>query len=212
MTVAADQTTRAAERQTVELWFDPKCPWAWMTSRWLVEVSHHREIDLRLRVLSLVLVNEGREVSEHHRRTLMGACGLARVLTAASVKEGEDQLLPLYSALGHRIHVQGRTPDTALVEEALEEVGLPVELSAAQESDEHDDLLRATHAEALERFGDGPGTPMLSLAGATFFGPVVTPAPKGEDALRLWDGLSLVASVPGFYELKRSRSVGPDFS
>jgi hypothetical protein len=133
------------------------------------------------------------------------------VCIAAAAKEGDEVLLPLYTALGNRIHLEGREPDRTLVEEALAEVGLPTAYADAMESDEHDEALRASHQRGIDLVGQDVGTPVISVNDVAFFGPVVTPAPKGEDAGRLWDGVLLVAGTPGFYELKRSRTKGPDF-
>jgi hypothetical protein len=183
-----------------------------MTSRWLLEAAKVRDLDPHFRVMSLAVLNEGRDLPEDYREGLKRAWGPVRVCIAAADKEGDDVLLPLYTALGNRIHLEGREIDRSLVEEALVEVGLPVEHADAMDSDEHDDALRASHQRAMDLVGDDVGTPVISVGDVAFFGPVVTPAPKGEEAGRLWDGVLLVAGIPGFYELKRSRTQGPDFS
>jgi protein-disulfide isomerase-like protein with CxxC motif len=201
-----------SRRTPVDFWFDPLCPWAWMTSRWLLEVATVRHLAPRFHVMSLAVLNEDKDIPQAYRDMLADAWGPVRTCIAAAAKEGDEVLLPLYTALGNRIHLQGRPIDCALVEEALVEVGLPVELAGAMESDEHDDALRASHQRALDLVGQEVGTPVISVEGVAFFGPVVTPAPKGEDAGRLWDGVVLVAGTPGFYELKRSRTKGPDFA
>ncbi len=206
LTTAADSTgTR------VDLWFDPLCPWAWMTSRWLLEVSRLRDLDPHFRVMSLAVLNEDKDIPEEYRAMLQSAWGPVRTCIAAAQKAGDDVLGDLYTALGNRIHLQGRDIDRALVEEALEEVGLPTSLADAMESQEYDEALRASHHEGIDLVGEEVGTPVISVEGVAFFGPVVTPAPKGEDAARLWDGVVLVAGTPGFFELKRSRDKGPDF-
>jgi protein-disulfide isomerase-like protein with CxxC motif len=197
----------------VDFWFDPVCPWAWMSSRWLLEAAKVRDLDPHFHVMSLGVLNEGREdLPEEYREGLKRAWGPVRVCIAAADKEGDEVLLPLYTALGNRIHLEGREPDRALVEEALTEVGLPTEYADALDSDEYDDQLRASHQRGIELVGQDVGTPVISVEDVAFFGPVVTPAPKGEAAGRLWDGVLLVAGTPGFYELKRSRTNGPDFS
>jgi predicted DsbA family dithiol-disulfide isomerase len=194
------------------MWFDPLCPWAWMTSRWLLEAARVRNLDPHFRVMSLAVLNEDKDVPEEYRAGLQKAWGPVRTCVAAAKHHGEDVLAPLYTALGNRIHLEGREISRTLVEEALVEVGLPADLADAMESDEFDDELRASHQRAIDLVGDEVGTPVIAIGGVAFFGPVVTPAPKGEDAGRLWDGAVLVAGTPGFYELKRSRSKGPDFS
>ncbi len=196
----------------VDFWFDPLCPWAWMTSRWLLEAAAVRDLAPRFRVMSLAVLNEDKDIPQEYRDMLANAWGPVRTCIAAAAKAGDEVLLPLYTALGNRIHLEGRPIDRALVEEALDEVGLPVGLADAMDSDEHDVALRASHQQALDLVGEEVGTPVISVDGVAFFGPVVTPAPKGEDAGRLWDGVLLVAGTPGFYELKRSRTKGPDFS
>jgi hypothetical protein len=157
------------------------------------------------------VLNEDKNIPQEYRDMLAGAWGPVRVCIAAAEKAGDEVLQPLYTALGNRIHLEGRPIDRSLVEEALVEVGLPTDLADAMESDAHDTALRASHQQALDLVGDEVGTPVISVEGVAFFGPVVTPAPKGEDAGRLWDGVLLVAGTPGFYELKRSRTQGPDF-
>ena len=196
----------------VDFWFDPLCPWAWMTSRWLLEAAKVRDLEPRFHVMSLGVLNEGRDLPEDYRKGLERSWGPVRVCIAAAAKEGDEILLPLYTAIGNRIHLEQRQPDRTLVEEALEEVGLSTDYADVLDSDEHDEALRASHQRAMDLVGDDVGTPVIAVNDVAIFGPVVTPAPKGEAAGRLWDGVLLVTSTPGFYELKRSRVKGPDFS
>jgi predicted DsbA family dithiol-disulfide isomerase len=209
MSTATEELT---ERTPVDFWFDPMCPWAWMTSRWMLEAARVRDLEPSFRVMSLAVLNEDKDVPEEYRRMLEKAWGPVRVCVAAAAKAGDEVLLPLYTALGNRIHLEGREVDRTLVEEALAEVGLPTELADVMTSDEYDEPLRESHATAMERVGEDVGTPVISVDDVAFFGPVVTPAPEGEDAGRLWDGVLAVASTPGFFELKRTRTKGPDFS
>lgn len=195
-----------------DFWFDPACPWAWLTSRWILEAATVRSIDIRFHVMSLAILNEGRELSERYQASMDKAWGPVRVCIAAEELRGPEVLGPLYTALGTRIHPgRGDGTDRGLVEAALEEVGLPKSLAAEAESTEWDDRLRASHTDGIDRVGTEVGTPILCVAGQSIFGPVVTPAPKGEAAGRLWDGVVLVTSTPGFYELKRSRTERPTF-
>lgn len=202
---------------SAEMWFDPRCPWAWMTSRWLMEVEQVRDVEVTWSVMSLAVLNEGKDVPQSYADMLKGAWGPVRVLVAAARDHGDEVLKPMYDAIGTRVHPGGRKDWPEVVREALEEVGLPQDLmryyewTDDSEPDEIDALLRASHARGLDLVGDDVGTPVIAFDGVAFFGPVVTPAPKGEDAGRLWDGCLLVAGTPGFYELKRTRSEGPIF-
>ncbi|HET8717115.1 MAG TPA: disulfide bond formation protein DsbA [Nocardioidaceae bacterium] len=209
---AADSAAQSPGRTPVDFWFDPLCPWAWMTSRWMLEVEKVRRIDASWHVMSLAYLNQDKDIPDDYREMLKPAWGPVRTLIAASEREGDGVLLPLYTAMGNRIHLQGRQIDRDLVEESLEEVGLPRDLADAMEDTSYDEAVIKSHHAGMDQVGQEVGTPVIALEGVAFFGPVVTPAPKGEDAGRLWDGCVLVASTPGFYELKRSREKGPDFS
>ena len=209
---ASNATTTAPASTVVDFWFDPLCPWAWMTSRWLLEAATVRPLEPRFHVMSLAVLNEDKDVPEDYREGLAKAWGPVRACIAAAAKAGDEVLLPLYTALGNRIHLAGRPVDPGLVEEALAEVGLPADLADVMGSDEYDEELRASHQRGIDLVGQEVGTPVIAADGVAFFGPVVTPAPKGEAAGRLWDGVLLIAGTPGFFELKRSRTQGPDFS
>jgi len=203
----------STERTPVDFWFDPLCPWAWLSSRWLLEVEQVREVAPAFHVMSLAYLNEDKKgLSDDYREFLESAWGPVRVCIAAAEAEGDGVLLPLYTALGNRIHLQERKVDRTLVEEALTEAGLPTTLADAMDSTEHDDALRKSHHMGMDQVGMEVGTPVISVDGVAFFGPVVTPSPKGEAAGELWDGTLLVAGTPGFYELKRTREKSPDFS
>lgn len=207
----------APQTAVADFWFDPTCPWAWMTSRWIGEVEKVRDISVTWHVMSLSVLNEGRdELSEDYKLGLAQAWGPVRVIIAAQQRHGEEYVKQLYDAIGMRIHPQGRRKEglKPLVVEALAEVGLPAELIDVWENtpgDEVDVALRASHAEGIDQVGEEVGTPIVAFNGTAFFGPVVTPAPKGEEAGKLWDGAVLVAGYPGFYEIKRTRTQGPVF-
>ncbi|WP_258727153.1 DsbA family protein [Cellulomonas sp. NS3] len=195
----------------MDFWFDPACPWAWMTSRWMVEVEKVRDVDVRWHVMSLSVLNEGRDLPESYRTLMDDSWAAVRVLVAAAEQHGPQVLRPLYDALGSRRHPGGRRDTAEIIAESLAEVGLPAELAEAGSTDAHDAQLRASHQRAIDLVGDEVGTPVVAIDETAFFGPVMTPAPKGEAAGRLFDGFVLVTSVPGFYEIKRTRTQGPVF-
>ena len=210
-TELSELTESEDTRSYADFWFDPLCPWAWMTSRWLLEVEKVRSITSRWHVMSLAVLNEGRDLPEQYAELMKQAWGPVRVCIAAAQAHGDQVLLPLYTALGNRFHLEKAPKDRATVESALQEVGLPTSLADAMDSTEYDEELRKSHHDGMDRVGMDVGTPVISVNGVSFFGPVVTPAPKGEAAGKLWDGVVLVAGTPGFYELKRTREQGPIF-
>ncbi len=197
--------------QQIDLWVDPVCPWAWLTSRWLLETKKVRDVDVNFHVMSLSLLNEGREISEEYVDLMNKAWGPVRVLIAAEQRVGTKAIEPLYSAMGTLHHVQGEKDLTKVIAMALEETGLDADLASAATSHEYDDALKVSHHAGMDSVGFDVGTPVIHIGDVSFFGPVVTPAPKGEAAGRLYDGVLAVASTPGFYELKRSRTQGPIF-
>jgi len=197
---------------SAEMWFDPACPWAWMTSRWLMEVERVRPIRVTWSVMSLSVLNEGRDLPADYRALMDNSWGPVRVIIAAQQAHGDEVVKKLYDAMGERIHHRKIEDRAVVIREALAEVGLPAELAEAATTDANDAALRASHQRAIDLVGDDVGTPVIAVDGIAFFGPVVSPSPRGEDAGRLWDGCVLVAGTDGFFELKRSRTRGPIFN
>jgi len=201
-----------ADKASVEMWFDPVCPWAWMTSRWLMEVEKVRDVEVTWSVMSLSVLNEGREVSPDYRAKMDRSWGPARVIVAAAREHGPKVTKSLFDAMGARIHLDGEEDYPKVIAAALDEAGLPAGLLRFADSTEVDEDLRASHQRAMDLVGNDVGTPVISVEGVAFFGPVISQAPAGGDAGRLWDGCLLVAGTPGFFELKRTRTTGPIFA
>ncbi|WP_445997512.1 mycothiol-dependent nitroreductase Rv2466c family protein [Okibacterium fritillariae] len=203
--------TETAAPTSVEFWFDPSCPWAWMTSRWVDEVAKVRDLDVTFNIMSLAVLNEDRDVSDEYRAFFPRALKYTRLVAAVKELHGQQIVKPLYDALGTRIHPGGSTNPDEVIPQALAEVGLDADFARYADSDEFDPQMRASHFEGINRVGQDVGTPVIAVNGVAFFGPVISPAPKGEEAAKLWDGVVQVAAYPGFFELKRSRTVGPIF-
>lgn len=200
------------EPTPVDFWFDPLCPWAWITSRWLLEVAELRPVVPRWHVMSLAMLNENKEgLPERYKESMAKAWGPVRVCIAAEQKLGPGVLGPLYTAIGTRFHHEKAERDRATIEAALADAGLPADLADAMDSTEYDEALRASHCDGMDRVGYEVGTPVIAVGDLSIFGPVVSPIPRGEAAARLWDGVLLIAGTDGFFEMKRSRTRDPIF-
>jgi 2-hydroxychromene-2-carboxylate isomerase len=200
------------EPTPVDFWFDPLCPWAWITSRWLLEVAELRPVVPRWHVMSLAMLNENKEgLPARYKESMAKAWGPVRVCIAAEQKLGPGVLGPLYTAIGTRFHHEKAERDRATIEAALADAGLPVDLADAMDSTEYDEALRASHCDGMDRVGYEVGTPVITVGDLSIFGPVVSPIPRGEAAARLWDGVLLIAGTDGFFEMKRSRTRDPIF-
>ncbi|MGI8888019.1 MAG: DsbA family protein [Nocardioidaceae bacterium] len=206
-----ETTTTAAPPATADFWFDPLCPWAWIASRWMKEVEQVRDVKTRFHVMSLAYLNQDKDLPEDYQTMMDAAWGPVRVCVAAAQKYGDEVLDQLYTELGSRFHDRGREIERDVVEEALVATGLAVELTEAMESMGYDEELKRSHHAGMDQVGMEVGTPVIAVEGVAFFGPVITPIPRGEAAGKLWDGVRLVAGTEGFYELKRTRTADPSF-
>jgi 2-hydroxychromene-2-carboxylate isomerase len=213
MTLTSDTAPdTTADRDVADFWFDPLCPFAWITSRWILEVEQVRNIKVNWRIMSLYYLNKDRDISDDYRAGIEKGRSIGRVLAAAEQKVGAEALLPLYTALGERIHHEKQERGRELLVGALADAGLPAELIEAADDASYDERVQASHQEAMDRVGDEVGTPTIAFNGSAFFGPVLTRIPRGEDAGRLWDGTIAVADFDYFFEIKRTRTGELDFS
>ncbi|MGF6831902.1 2-hydroxychromene-2-carboxylate isomerase [Paenarthrobacter sp. TE4293] len=205
-TIVTDETVNKAD-----FWFDPVCPFAWITSRWIGEVEAVRGIRTEWHVMSLSVLNEGRDLPADYRAMMDDSWGPVRVIIAAQELHGSSYVKPLYDAMGEQIHHEGNKDRSSVIQKALAEVGLPAELARFAHSDEYDAALRSSHEAGISLVGQDVGTPVVAVNGTAFFGPVLTRIPRGEEAGKMWDATVTLAGYPHFFELKRSRSESPEF-
>ena len=201
-------TTRSA----ADFWFDPACPFAWITSRWMLEVEKVRDVDVTWHIMSLAYLNQDKDIPDEYREFLQTAWGPVRVLMAAEQKYGKDVLLPLYTAMGTRIHLEKQDKDRAMVEAALAEAGLDASLADAMDDSSYDEAIATSHKRGMDQVGNEGGTPTIAFEGRAFFGPVISKKPTGEDAGRMWDAFVTLSAFEHFSELKRARTTDLDFS
>ncbi|TDT80520.1 DSBA-like thioredoxin domain-containing protein [Arthrobacter sp. AG258] len=201
----------APAKNKADFWFDPLCPFAWITSRWIGEVEAVRDIETEWHVMSLAVLNEGRDLEPAYRESMDNAWGMVRVIIAAREGHGPQVIKPLYDAMGTLIHERGEKDRSEVIAKALAECGLPESLADAAATDAFDAELRASHEEGISLVGQDVGTPVVAFNGTAFFGPVLTRIPRGEVAGELWDATTAIAGYPHFFELKRSRTESPEF-
>ena len=194
-----------------EFWFDPMCPWAFITSRWILEVAKVRNIEVSWNIFSLPHLNKDREMPERYKTIFANSWLCARIIKSVEKDFGKEKTLPLYSAISTRIHVLKEAVSEDLLSDSLKEVGLDLKYLAEMENSDWDKQIIESHEAGIKLVGDDVGTPIIAINGIGFFGPVISPAPKGEEAGKPWDGIVLSASYPGFFEIKRTRTVGPIF-
>lgn len=194
-----------------EFWFDPLCPFAWITSRWILEVEKVRDVKVTWRIMSLAYLNQDKDIPDDYRELLKDAWQPVRVAMAVNEQHGQEKLAELYTALGTRRHVEKKDYTREVIEDALASVGLPVELADAMDDSSYDEAIKASHHLGMDQVGNEVGTPTIAMNGSAFFGPVISKAPRGEEAGKLWDGFQLVTAYPYVYELKRARTHDLDF-
>ena len=200
------------KKDTADFWFDPVCPFAWITSRWILEVQEVRDIDVHWHVMSLAYLNEDKDIPDGYSDFLASARGPVRVLVAAAQRHGDGVLFPLYTAMGNRIHLEKQPVDREMIAAAVAEAGLEPDLVDAMDDPSYDEAVARSHHEGMDQVGDDVGTPTIAFNGAAFFGPVLSRIPRGEDAGRIWDATVALAAYPYFFELKRTRTGELDFS
>lgn len=196
----------------VDFWFDPACPFAWITSRWMLEVERQRDIALNFRPMSLYLHNIGNELPQWYRELVDKSIGPVRVAVAAAEQHGDTILRGLYTAFGTRIHERKTEDFDEVIAQSLAELGLPASLAKAAHDESYDEAVRRSHDAGKDPAADAyVGTPTIHVDGTVWFGPVLNSVPRGEEAARLFDSFRVIAGHRDFFELKRTRTGSLNF-
>jgi hypothetical protein len=209
LSAAASDVPAEQQKTTVDFWFDPACPWAWLTSRWILEVAKVRPVQPYFRIMSLAVLNEENDVPEEYREFIRRGWQATRLCAAVARDYGQQAVADVYTAYGTRRHGRGQEVDNDFFVGVIADAGLPAELIDLIDDPSLDPLVRESHEAGMKLVGDDVGTPIISFNGYATFGPIVSRVPQGEQAGVLWDAVELMSTVPYVYEIKKGRTEDP---
>ncbi|MGA4508418.1 DsbA family protein [Propionibacteriaceae bacterium G1746] len=195
----------------VDFWFDPLCPWAWMTSRWMLEVEKVRDVHTTFHIFSLSMLNENHDIPDDYRAGVDAGRPATRAAIGVLDAYGQDGLREFYTALGTRYHPGGEPKNEETLRAVFTDKGWDQTIVDRALEGEWDDRVRESYESGIKLVGGDVGTPIVKVHDTALFGPVISPAPKGEAAGELFDGFEKLAAYPGFFEAKRTRTVDPIF-
>lgn len=203
-------------KDTVEFYWDPVCPWCWITSRWMIDVGSQKQIQVNWKLFSLKKINAGRDIAKDFK--ILHEMGLRALRVAAAVRKeyGNEGIAKLYTVMGTRYHHDKEDIDEPeVLDKILQTCGFAKQLADAVNKNAWDKMIAADMDQAIAKVGRDVGVPLIVLDGGKgpgFFGPVFSPAPSGQAAVELWDAIIVAGRTPGFFELKRTREIGPQFA